>query len=106
MEHKAFWVLKRVNFEHAAAGEKRKTQLAELEEMRLKAYESSKLRLFPGKLKSKWSRPFKVKNVMSHGAVKIENPSTERSWVVNGQRLKVYVGGEVLRLTTVVKFQE
>ncbi|KAL2340866.1 hypothetical protein Fmac_008806 [Flemingia macrophylla] len=110
LEHKAFWALKRVNFEHAAAGEKRKTQLAELEEMRLKAYESSKqykervkayhdkkilkrkfspgqfvllfnsrIRLFPGKLKSKWSGPFKVKNMMSHGAVEIEDPSTERS---------------------------
>ena len=34
---------------------------------------NSHLHLFPGKLKSKWSGPFIVKNVYPHGAVEIEN---------------------------------
>ena len=43
MGHKAYWVLKFLNFDEALSGEKRKLQLLELEEMRLNAYESSRL---------------------------------------------------------------
>jgi len=43
MEHKAYWALKFLNFDEALLGEKRKLQLLELEEMRLNAYESSRL---------------------------------------------------------------
>ena len=43
LEHKAYWALKLLNFDEAAFGEKRKLQLLELEEMRMKAYESSKI---------------------------------------------------------------
>ena len=43
MEHKSYWALKFLNFDEALSGEKKKLQLMELEEMRLNAYESSKL---------------------------------------------------------------
>ncbi|MCI29171.1 protein NYNRIN-like, partial [Trifolium medium] len=43
LEHKAYWALKFLNFDPSEAGEKRKLQLHELEEMRTQAYESSKL---------------------------------------------------------------
>jgi len=43
LEHKAFWALKFLNFDQEQAGEKRKIQMHELEEMRNQAYESSKL---------------------------------------------------------------
>ena len=33
---------------------------------------NSRLRLFPGKLKSKWSGPFKVTRVFTNGAIKVE----------------------------------
>jgi len=41
---------------------------------------SSRLRLFPGKLKSKWSGPFIVKQVQSNGAVEVEDPTSKRCW--------------------------
>ncbi|KAK4713526.1 hypothetical protein R3W88_019433 [Solanum pinnatisectum] len=94
----------------------------ELDEFRLKAYESSalykekmkkyhdqkidkrefvvgdlvllfnsRLRLFPGKLKSKWTGPFRVTQVFPHGAVELENKEGTR-FKVNGQRIKVYLG--------------
>ena len=81
--------------------------LLELEEMRLNAYESSKiykqkmkayhdrklmkrnfqpgqqvllfdsrLKLFPGKLKSKWSGPFAIKDVKPYGAIERMDPSS------------------------------
>ena len=35
---------------------------------------NSILRLFPGKLKSKWSGPFVIKEVRPHGAIELEDP--------------------------------
>ncbi|XP_017442699.1 uncharacterized protein LOC108347795 [Vigna angularis] len=67
---------------------------------------NSRLKLFHGKLKSKWSGPFMVKNVFPHGEVELTDPSSEdpqRSWIVNGQRLKNYLGGELQRLSTVME---
>lgn len=42
-----------------------------------------RLRLFPGKLKSKCSGPFLIKQVFSHGAVEFENSEGTR-FKVNG----------------------
>ncbi|XP_027337189.1 uncharacterized protein LOC113850864 [Abrus precatorius] len=107
---------------YSTSGEQRKLQLQELGELRLKAYENSKiykektkryhdkmisrkefyigqkvllfnsrLKLMPGKLKSKWLRPFIVTKVFSHGVVEIISDSTSKSFMVNGHRLKPYL---------------
>jgi hypothetical protein len=49
----------------------------------------AKLKLFPGKLKSKWTGPFIVKTPYENGSVDIVNPSTGSTFRVNGQRLKL-----------------
>ncbi|KAB2629193.1 hypothetical protein D8674_033988 [Pyrus ussuriensis x Pyrus communis] len=51
----------------------------------------SRLRLFPGKLKSRWVGPFKVLQTFPHRAVEIENMKNGTSFKVNGQRLKPYL---------------
>ncbi|XP_014524415.1 serine/threonine-protein kinase D6PKL1-like [Vigna radiata var. radiata] len=56
---------------------------------------NSRFKILQGKLKSKWSGPFTIKEVKPHGAIELVDPSSydpERSWVVNGQRLKHYLG--------------
>ena len=58
---------------------------------------NSRLRLFPGKLKSRWSGPFTVKEVFPHGAVEIFEKLPDKSFKVNGQRLKHYFGEVVNR---------
>jgi len=52
---------------------------------------NSRLRLFPGKLKSRWSGPFTVREVFPYGTIEIEDKG--RVWKVNGHRLKHYVSG-------------
>ena len=52
---------------------------------------NSRLRLFPGKLKSKWTGPFLITQVFPHGAVELENMEGVR-FKVNGQRIKIYLG--------------
>jgi len=56
----------------------------------------SRLRLFPGKLKSRWSGPYIVEEVYDNGAVSIMDPKTEYTFKVNGQRLKPYLEREQL----------
>ncbi|XP_070007527.1 uncharacterized protein [Nicotiana sylvestris] len=53
---------------------------------------NSRLKLFSGKLKSKWSGPFKVVNVSLFGAVELESEDGFRTFKVNGQRVKHYLG--------------
>jgi len=56
---------------------------------------NSRLKLFPGKLKSKWYGPFLVKSVSPYGAVELTTPESDRSFKVNGQRVKPYLGGDL-----------
>lgn len=122
LEHRAYWAIKKFNFDLKEAGNVRKLQINELEELRNEAYENAKiykertkryhdkailrkefkpgmkvllydsrLRLFPGKLRSRWLGPFKVLQVFPHGAVEIENVRNGTVFKVNGQRLKQYL---------------
>lgn len=55
----------------------------------------SRLHKHPGKLHSRWSGPFVVKQVFNHGAIEIEDPKDGRVFKVNGQRLKIAYGQQV-----------
>ena len=54
---------------------------------------NSRLKLFPGKLKSRWSGPFTVIKVFPHGGAEVTHPE-KVTFTVNTQRLKPYFGGE------------
>ena len=56
---------------------------------------NSRLKLFPGKLKSRWSGPFTVTKVFSHGGAEVSHPE-KGTFTVATQRLKPYYGGEFL----------
>ncbi|KAL4379956.1 hypothetical protein GQ457_02G024980 [Hibiscus cannabinus] len=58
---------------------------------------NSRLRLFLGKLKSRWSGPFIVHKVYPHGAVDLKAPDSDVIFKVNGQRLKIYNGAPIMR---------
>ena len=113
LEHKAFWAIKQCNMDYDVAGIARKLQLQELEEIQNDAYENarfhdqmitrkefhvgdkvllyhSRLKLFPGKLRSRWIEPCVVSNVFPYGAVEITSLETNNVLKVNGHRLKPF----------------
>ena len=124
LEHRAWWAIKKLNWEYDKADEEKCHQLNKLEEFRLEAYESSRiykeqtkiihdlvkkelqpvmlvllyeshLRLFPGKLKSRWSGSYRVIDVSPNGAIEIQSMKDDATFKVNGHRLKPYLGSKV-----------
>ena len=57
----------------------------------------SKLNLFPGKLKSRWTGPFTIQQAYPNGSVDLRDPSDDRIFKVNGQRVKPYVVQQVIK---------
>ncbi|XP_059290461.1 uncharacterized protein LOC132043994, partial [Lycium ferocissimum] len=51
---------------------------------------NSRLKLLPGKLKSRWSGPFEVVSVSPHGAIELKSEDGTRTFKVNRQRVKHY----------------
>ncbi|GJV93627.1 reverse transcriptase domain-containing protein [Tanacetum coccineum] len=123
LEHKAYWALKHANFDLKTAGDHRKLQLNELSELRDQAYENSliykektkklhdskiknrifnvgdqvllftRLKVFSGKLKSRWSGPFTITEVYPYGTAKLSHADGS-NFKVNCHRLKHYYGGD------------
>nr|GEY15030.1 reverse transcriptase domain-containing protein [Tanacetum cinerariifolium]GEY15971.1 reverse transcriptase domain-containing protein [Tanacetum cinerariifolium] len=125
LEHKAYWALKHVNFDLKTAGDHRKLQLNELNELCDQAYENfliykertkklhasktknhifnvgdqvllfnSHLKIFSGKLKTRWSGPFIITQVFPYGTVELSQPNGP-NFKVNGHRVKHYFGGDI-----------
>nr|GEW33832.1 reverse transcriptase domain-containing protein [Tanacetum cinerariifolium] len=128
LEHKAYWALKHANFDLKTAGDHRKIQINELNELRDQAYENSliykektkrihdskiknrvfnigdrvllfnsHLKIFSGKLKSRWSGPFSISQVFPYGTVELSQLDGP-NFKVNGHRLKHYFGKDVPKL--------
>ena len=126
LEYKDMWAIKKLNFDFNVSKEERLLQLNELEELRNEAYDNtriykdktkkwcdqrilrrefktgdqvllfnSRLTLFPGKLKSKWSDPYTVVASTTFGAMTLKT-GNEEEFKVNGQRLKHYLGRNMI----------
>ena len=55
---------------------------------------NSHLKLFPGKLCSRWDGPYEVLEAFDNGSVLILDHKTKNSFKMNGHRLKPYIGEE------------
>ncbi|KAK1411694.1 hypothetical protein QVD17_38254 [Tagetes erecta] len=82
-----------------ASAYKAKTKSIHDAKLRLKKFEkgqrvwlyNSRLKLFRGKLKSKWTGPYLITRVGSYGDIEIEDFDDHIRQVVNGHRLKAYL---------------
>ncbi|XP_070020384.1 uncharacterized protein [Nicotiana sylvestris] len=59
-----------------------------------------RLKLFPRKLKSRWAGAFEVVSVKPHWAMELGDTSSCATFLVNGQRVKHYCGGDIARHKT------
>ena len=63
---------------------------------------NSCLRLFAGKLLSKWEGPYVIEEVYCSGAIKINNFEGTNPKVVNGQRIKHYISGNPINVEPIL----
>jgi len=66
----------------------------------------SHLKLFPGKLRSRWIVPFVVSNVFPYNAVEITSLETNKVLKVNGHRLKPFYEGWTTEITASMELAE
>ncbi|KAA3466405.1 Retrovirus-related Pol polyprotein from transposon 412 family [Gossypium australe] len=93
LEHKAFWVIKKLNIDWITAGHKRLLELNEMDDIQAQAYENAQsLKLFLGNLKSCWSGPFEVAHVYLYGAMNVKDVKIGCTFKINGKHLKHYWG--------------
>ncbi|XP_075489461.1 uncharacterized protein LOC142528304 [Primulina tabacum] len=103
LEHKAFWAVKKLNFDMGASGEQRLLQLNEMEEFRNDAYENAKI--YKEKTK-KWHdnqilrRDFEPgpQGVIIQFSTECNNDQTFK---VNGQTVKHHFGSEVRHMDNI-----
>ena len=62
---------------------------------------NSRLKLMPGKLRSRWIGPFIVTHVYPYGVVELKSESTNKTFKVNGHRLKLFHDSSALVEETV-----
>ncbi|GJT96379.1 reverse transcriptase domain-containing protein [Tanacetum coccineum] len=55
---------------------------------------NSQLKIFSGKLKTRWSGPFTIAQVIPYGTVELSQPDGP-NFKVNGHRVKHYFGGDI-----------
>nr|GFA03132.1 reverse transcriptase domain-containing protein [Tanacetum cinerariifolium] len=55
---------------------------------------NSRLKIFSGKLKTRWSGPFTITRVFPYGTIELSQPDGP-NFNVNGHRLKHYFGGDI-----------
>ena len=64
---------------------------------------NSRLKFFPGKLKSKWLGPYIVKKVFPKGALLVYEPKKGGDVIINGHRVKRYLSREVNKETSTIR---
>ncbi|CAL2270240.1 unnamed protein product [Prunus armeniaca] len=67
---------------------------------------NSCLKIYPDKLRSRWSGPFIVVQVLPYGAVEIRNEATTTMFKVNGQPLKPYLEADPIPPPTQIPFRD
>nr|GFA91366.1 reverse transcriptase domain-containing protein [Tanacetum cinerariifolium] len=98
LEHKAYWALKHTNFDLRTAERTKKLHDDKIKNSIFNVGDqvllfNSRLKIFSGKLKSRWSGPFTISEIYPYGTAKLIHPDG-CNFKVNCHRLKHYHGGD------------
>nr|GEW25701.1 reverse transcriptase domain-containing protein [Tanacetum cinerariifolium] len=108
LEHKAYWALKHANFDLKTEKTKRlhdskiKNRVFNIDDRVLLF--NSRLNIFFGKLKSRWSGPFTISQVYPYGTVELSQPDGP-NFKVNGHRVKHYFGEDAPKLVVCTRLK-
>nr|GFA05858.1 reverse transcriptase domain-containing protein [Tanacetum cinerariifolium] len=102
LEHKAYWALKHCNYNLLTAGDHQKTKRIHDSKIKDRVYNvgdrvllfNSRLKIFSGKLKTRWTGPFTIIQVFPYGIVELSQTDGP-NFKVNGHRLKHYFGEDM-----------
>ncbi|GJR65633.1 reverse transcriptase domain-containing protein [Tanacetum coccineum] len=102
LEHKAYWALKHANFDLKTAGDHQRTKKLHDSKIKNRIFNvgdrvllfNSRLKIFSGKLKTRWSGPFTITKVFPYRTIKLSQPDG-LNFKVNGHRVKHYFRGDL-----------
>ncbi|GKB77678.1 reverse transcriptase domain-containing protein [Tanacetum coccineum] len=99
LEHKAYWALKHANFDLKTAERMKKLHDSKIKNRIFNVGDrvllfNSRLKIFSGKLKTRWSGPFTITKVFPYGTIELSQPDGP-NFKVNGHRVKHYFGGDL-----------
>nr|GEW82849.1 reverse transcriptase domain-containing protein [Tanacetum cinerariifolium] len=99
LEHKAYWALKHVNFNLKTAERTKKLHDSKIKNRIFNVGDqvlliNSRLMIFSGKLKSRWSGPFTITQVFPYGTIELSQPNGP-NFKMNGHRVKHYFGDDI-----------
>ncbi|GJS98097.1 reverse transcriptase domain-containing protein [Tanacetum coccineum] len=99
LEHKAYWALKHANFDLKTAERTKKLHDSKIKNRIFNVGDrvllfNSRLKIFSGKLKTRWSGPFTITKVFPYGTIELSQPDGP-NFKVNGHRVKHYFGGDL-----------
>nr|GEV24456.1 reverse transcriptase domain-containing protein [Tanacetum cinerariifolium] len=102
LEHKAYWALKHANFDLKTAERAKKLHDSKIKNRIFNVGDrvllfNSRLKIFLGKLKTRWSGPFTITKVFPYGTIELSQLDG-LNFKVNGHRVKHYFGGDVPHL--------
>nr|GEW77407.1 reverse transcriptase domain-containing protein [Tanacetum cinerariifolium] len=102
LEHKAYWALKHANFDLKTTDKTKKFHDSTIKNRIFNVGDqvllfNSRLKIFSGKLKTRWSGPFTITKFFPYGTVELSQPGGS-NFKVNGHRVKHYYGGDVPQL--------
>nr|GEV47927.1 reverse transcriptase domain-containing protein [Tanacetum cinerariifolium] len=101
LKHKAYWALKHENFDLQTAEKTKRLHDFKIKDRIFnvgdRVFFNSRLKIFSGKLKTHWSGPFTITQVLPYGTVELSQTDGP-NFKVNGHRLKQYFGEDIPKM--------
>nr|GEX69804.1 reverse transcriptase domain-containing protein [Tanacetum cinerariifolium] len=102
LEHKAYWALKHCNYDLLTAEKTKRIHDSKIKDHIFNVSDrvllfNSRLKIFSGKLKTRWSGPFTITQVFPYGTVELSQTDWP-NFKVNGHRLKHYFREDIQKM--------